>query len=103
MCGFGRSSDWYRNLHSGSPIAIAIGRQQFIASHRVLDEDESIAVLSRYEQRSRWMRPLVRRVISLLVGWRYDGSDESRRRVVRERPLLAFRPYRPEIEERDTS
>ena len=37
-------------------------------------------MLADYERRNRWVAPLVRRVLSWLVGWRYDGSDGARRR-----------------------
>jgi hypothetical protein len=36
--------------------------------------------------------PVVRRVLSWLVGWSYDGGDDARRRLVRELPLVEFRP-----------
>jgi hypothetical protein len=35
---------------------------------------------------------VVRRVLSWLVGWRYDSSEDVRRRLVRELPVVAFRP-----------
>jgi hypothetical protein len=31
-------------------------------------------------------------VLSALVGRHYEGSDAARRRLVRELPLVAFRP-----------
>jgi hypothetical protein len=48
--------------------------------------------MAGYEQRNRLAAPLVRMVLSRLVGWRYDGSDAARHRLVRELPLVAFRP-----------
>ena len=38
------------------------------------------------------MAPIVRRVLSRLLGWRYDGSEDARRRLVCQLPLVAFRP-----------
>jgi hypothetical protein len=35
---------------------------------------------------------VVRAVLSRLVGWRYDGTPNARRRLGRELPLIAFRP-----------
>ena len=91
MSGFGPESDWFRNLEHGSPIEIGIGNQRFAASHRVLTEDDAVAVLADYERRNRCAILVVRRVLSALVGWRYDGSEDNRRRVVRQLPLIAFR------------
>jgi len=49
-------------------------------------------VLADYERRNRWVTLVIRRVLSALVGWRYDSSDDARRRLVRDLPLVAFRP-----------
>jgi deazaflavin-dependent oxidoreductase (nitroreductase family) len=92
IAGFGRSSDWYRNLQARAAIEVAVGRLRFRPVHRELDEDEAVAVLAAYERRNRWLSPVVHRVLSQLVGWRYDGGDESRRRLVRQLPVVAFRP-----------
>lgn len=72
-----------------------VGRERFAPTHRELDVDEAAAVLADYERRNRLAAPVVRRVLSRLVGWRYDGSEQARRRLVRERPVLAFRPREP--------
>jgi hypothetical protein len=50
------------------------------------------AVLGEYEQRNRVVTPIVRVVLSRLVGWHYDGSSAARQRLVLERPILALRP-----------
>jgi deazaflavin-dependent oxidoreductase (nitroreductase family) len=92
MAGFGPSSDWYRNLQAHPAIEVAIAQQRFQPAHRVLSEREAVAVLADYERRNRWVSPLVRRMLSWLVGWNYDGTDEARRRLAHELPLLAFRP-----------
>ena len=55
-------------------------------------EAEAAMVMAGYEQRNRLAAPLVRMVLSRLAGWRYDGSDAARRRLVRALPLVAFRP-----------
>jgi hypothetical protein len=50
-----------------------------------------VAVVADYERRNRWVAPVVRRVLSWLVGWPYDSSDAARRQLVRERPLVGLR------------
>ena len=92
MAGSGSSSDWYRNLQAHPAIEVAIGRQRFRPRQRTLSEPEAVAVLAAYERRNRWATPLVRRVLTWLVGWQYDGTDDARRRLAHERPLIAFRP-----------
>lgn len=92
VAGLGRSADWYRNIAARPAVAIEVGRRRFAPAHRTLDEAEACAVLAGYERRNRLVAPVVRRVLTMLVGWRYDGSDIARRRLVGELPFVAFRP-----------
>jgi deazaflavin-dependent oxidoreductase (nitroreductase family) len=92
MAGLGPSADWYRNLQAGRGVEVAIGRRRFRPAHRVLDRPEAAAALAGYERRNRLVAPLVRLVLSRLVGWRYDGSDTARWRLAGQLPLVAFRP-----------
>ncbi|MEP7089752.1 MAG: nitroreductase family deazaflavin-dependent oxidoreductase [Nocardioidaceae bacterium] len=92
IAGLGRSADWYQNIQAGPAVEIAIGALRWCPTFRELDESEAARTLADYERRSRFVAPLVRRALSWLVGWRYDGSDEGRRRLVAELPIVAFRP-----------
>jgi deazaflavin-dependent oxidoreductase (nitroreductase family) len=91
MSGWGRTADWYRNVQAAESSDILIGRQHWVATCEVLDEDEALDVFAQYEHRNRWFAPIVRRVLSSLVGWTYDGSTESRRRLVDQLPLVRLR------------
>lgn len=92
MVGLGRRAQWYRNVVAGGAVELALGRERFQPDYRELSPAEAAAVLAHYEQRNRLAAPIVRAVLSRLVGWRYDGSAAARERLVRERPILAFRP-----------
>lgn len=92
IAGLGRSADWYRNIQSGPAVEIAIGGLRFRPTFRVLDESEAVRTLADYERRNRLATPAIRRVLSWLVGWRYDGTDNCRRRLAEELPIIAFRP-----------
>ena len=92
IAGMGRSSDWYRNIEEKGAVEIVVGRRQFIPLQRVLGEDEAAAVLRDYEHRNRLAGPVIRTVISRLVGWPYDGTDAARARLARQLPIVAFRP-----------
>lgn len=92
VAGFGPSTDWYRNVRAQPAREVEIGRQRFRPVQRELGEDEAYAVLAGYERRNRLIRPLVRKGLSWLAGWPYDFSPEARRRLVRQLPMLAFRP-----------
>ena len=92
MSGFGPAAQWYRNVLAGGAAQVRIGRRRFAPSVRVLEPDEAVAALATYERANRLIAPLVRRILSRLAGFHYDGSEASRRRVVETLPLMAFRP-----------
>ncbi|MFP5345560.1 MAG: nitroreductase family deazaflavin-dependent oxidoreductase [Actinomycetes bacterium] len=95
ISGLGRSSDWYLNLRHGRALRVRIGRESFAPVHRELGPDEAVEVLADYERRNRYVGFVVRVVLSTLVGWRYYGTDEDRRRLVDQLPLVAFTPDLP--------
>ena len=94
VAGLGRAAQWLRNVQAGNAVEVAIGRQRFTPLHRMVPLEEASEALARYEERNRWLAPIVRWVLSRLVGWRYDGSRQARLRLVSELPVVAFRPDR---------
>ena len=93
--GFGRESDWVRNIQSNGGEEVTVGLQHFHASHRFLEENEAVQVMHGYERRNRFIAPLVRRGLSWILGWPYHGSDADRHRLVNQLALIAFRPAVP--------
>ncbi|MGH9529393.1 MAG: nitroreductase family deazaflavin-dependent oxidoreductase [Terriglobales bacterium] len=91
MSGFGPNSDWFRNLKANRAADVVVGSRHFSASHRLLGEEEAVTVVRNYERRNWVVAPIMRRVLSRLLGWRYSGSEDDRRRMVRQLPLLSFR------------
>ena len=92
MSGWGRRADWYRNIDRQPLVEITVGRRTTMATHQELPASEAMEVLAGYEHRNRVAGWLIRRTISSLVGWRYDGTVECRQRLIRQLPLIAFRP-----------
>lgn len=90
--GFGPDSDWLRNIEAMSSEEITVGSQHFVASHRFLDDEEATEVIRDYEYRNRLIAPIMRRGLSWLLGWQYHGTEGDRLRLVRQLPLIAFRP-----------
>ncbi|MGH2850743.1 MAG: nitroreductase family deazaflavin-dependent oxidoreductase [Solirubrobacteraceae bacterium] len=78
VAGFGRTAQWYRNLLAGKAVQVAIGRERFEPAYRELRPAEAAAVLAAYERRNHYVAFVVRRVLSWLVGWRYDGTHDKR-------------------------
>lgn len=91
VAGRGSAADWYRNIQAHPAVELAIARRRFSPAHRVLDPDEAAAVLADYQRRNRLIMPVLRRVLSWLAGWRYDGTPAARQRLARELPIVAFR------------
>jgi len=92
MSAFGRNADWLRNIEVTPNPEVIIGRQQFVAAYRLLDIEEAISVVERYEQCNWFLEPIVRLVVSSLLGWPYRGSESDRRRLAAQLPLIALRP-----------
>lgn len=92
MAGLGRSAQWLRNIEAGNAVEVAIGHDRFHPVHRMLTPVEASEALAGYERRNRLLAPIVRKVLSWLVGWRYDGSPAARLRLVTQLPVVAFRP-----------
>jgi len=92
MAGLGRSAQWLRNVQAGNAVEVAIAHDRFKPRLRMLTPDEASEVLAGYERRNRWLAPIVRRVLSRLVGWRYDGSAAARMRLVTQLPVVGLRP-----------
>ena len=91
VSGFAQS-DWLRNIEARPGEEVDVGSRHFRASHRFLGEEEAMRVIERYEQRNRFIAPIVRAGFSWLLGWPYHGGENDRRRMVRQLPLIAFRP-----------
>jgi deazaflavin-dependent oxidoreductase (nitroreductase family) len=92
ISAFGRNADWLRNIEATPDPEVVIGSQHFTAAHRTLGETEAVRVLGGYQRRNRFMAPIIRLVLSRLLGWRYDGGEAHRRRLNAQLPFVAFRP-----------
>jgi deazaflavin-dependent oxidoreductase (nitroreductase family) len=92
MSGFGHGADWLRNIEASPQAEVVIGCDHFAASYCVLSAEEATRVVKAYEQRHRFLAPIVRLVLGRLLGRQYRGSDSDRRALVAQLPLVAFRP-----------
>jgi deazaflavin-dependent oxidoreductase (nitroreductase family) len=90
--GWGRKTSWLHNIEAGLAREVWIGRERYKPAWRRLPVDEAVSVLEAYEKRSGIPQPIVRAVLSRLLGWSYDGTRESRRRAAEQLPMLGFRP-----------
>jgi deazaflavin-dependent oxidoreductase (nitroreductase family) len=92
MSGFGPDASWRLNVLAGGAVEVQIAGLRFAPQMRSPEREEAVAVVADYERRNRIAGPIVRAVFSRLAGFPYDGSAESRRRLVEALPLVAFSP-----------
>ena len=92
VSGFGRRSDWFRNVRAGGPVAVDLGRGPRAAVPELLAPEEAERVVLGYERRNRLATPVLRRALSAMLGWRYEGTPEQRRRLALQLPLVRFTP-----------
>jgi deazaflavin-dependent oxidoreductase (nitroreductase family) len=90
MSGFGRRSEWLRNIEAASTAEITVGGHHFPVTHRILGEEEAARVMESYEKRNRLIQPVVSWTLTRLLGRCYTGSDEDHKRLVQQLPLVAF-------------
>ena len=95
MSGFGANSDWLRNLEAGGPSSMTISTRAYPVSHRLLETEEAMEAFAGYERRNRFVEPIVRRVLTRLLGWPYSGTVDNRRKLVEQLPLIALEPKTP--------
>lgn len=90
--GWGRKAQWLHNVEAGLAREVLIGAERFEPAVRELDVPEAMEMLQQYEDHNGLPKAVVRKVLSWLLGWTYDGSDDARRRAVEQLPLVAFSP-----------
>jgi deazaflavin-dependent oxidoreductase (nitroreductase family) len=91
MVALGKRAQWYRNLVEGGAVEVAVARDRWRPELRRLGVDQAASVLAGYERRNRLVAPIVRRVLSRLAGFRYDGSDSARRKLAETLPIVGLR------------
>jgi deazaflavin-dependent oxidoreductase (nitroreductase family) len=97
MSGFGPGAYWLRNVQANGRAEVSIGRSSFTATHRVVPVEEAMAVFAAHERRNRLASPVVRLVLSRLLGWRYDGWTRRAAGPLRScRLLRSGRAHAPE-------
>lgn len=85
--GFGKQSDWYRNLKTNPIASIKVGRRSLAVRARFVSPEEGEEIILEFAQR----HPSEARMVKLL-GYRVDGTEEDWRALGREIPLVALRP-----------
>ena len=86
--GFGRRSDWYRNVVANPRVTVGNGRLRAPAVAHPIDADEGAALMARYGMR----HPRAARGLCRIMGFEVDGSEADFREVGRHIPFVRFVP-----------
>ncbi len=86
--GMGERSDWYRNLAAHPALEVQIGRRRFTPKQRFLNQDEAYQEIVDDERH----HPIAIRGLAPLFGYRYDGSEQSRRAFADSLRMVSFHP-----------
>jgi deazaflavin-dependent oxidoreductase (nitroreductase family) len=78
--GFGKHSDWYRNLLKTPAVSIQVGNRRINVMAHPLTPEQSGEAMVDYARRY----PKAARIICRQVGYEIDGSEDDYRAVGRE-------------------
>ena len=86
--GWGKKSDWYRNICANPHVKVQVGTLHFDAVAHRLDAEQAGEELLNYSHRY----PMAFRELERFMGFRHDGSDEDIRALGAMIPLFEFIP-----------
>lgn len=89
--GYGRRSDWYRNLRHQPDVTIQVGRRTLDVRAHFLSPEESGQEMADYARR----HPSAARNLIKLIGYEAPETMEGYHRLGQERiPFVVFRPQK---------
>jgi len=88
VAGYGKTSDWYRNIQATPALEIHVGGRRFTPIQRFLTPQEVYKEFEDYEAR----HPRTARTLAGMIGLEYDGSEGQRRTLATELPMIALSP-----------
>ena len=87
--GWGRGSDWYRNIQHTPQVIVRTGGARIAACAETLPVDVAEGELRWYVQH----HPLrARELFRLMTGQPFDGTDAAIQRLAHRTPVVALRP-----------
>jgi deazaflavin-dependent oxidoreductase (nitroreductase family) len=86
--GFGKKSDWYRNILKTPQITIQVGNKKMAAVAEPLSPEESGEAMVVYARK----HPKAAKNLTKVLGYDLDGSEEAYRKVAEEHvPFVRLR------------
>ena len=87
--GFGKKSDWYKNIVKQPDVSITVGQAEIEVKARPLSPKESGQALVKYAKR----HPKAAKNLMSICGYKVDGSDEDY--IVMGRNIVPFVELEP--------
>ncbi|HEY69790.1 MAG TPA: nitroreductase family deazaflavin-dependent oxidoreductase, partial [Anaerolineae bacterium] len=87
---WGEEADWYRNLLKTPQVGIHAGRRRLSAIAERLPEEKAIHEFKTYGERY----PNALKSLAKIMGYPFDGTEESYRALGKIIPLFALRVTR---------
>lgn len=88
VAGYGKTSDWYRNIQARPALQIDVGGRRFTPTQRFLNPEEMYEEFKDYERR----HPRLARTLARMIGLEYQGTEAQRRALATELPMIALSP-----------
>ena len=89
--GFGRGSQWFKNVQANPEVTIQVGARRIDATADVLDPQASGQKMVEYARQ----HPIAARELAGVLGFEVDGTEQRYREIAREfLPFVALRPRR---------
>ncbi len=86
--GFGKKSDWYKNIKKNPQVTIQSGGEKFAANARILTTEDSLIIFRGYmEKYPNAIKNLVR-----LIGYQVGTSEGELLDFLRLIPIISFQP-----------
>ena len=91
LSGWGKTSDWYRNIRANPAVAVQTGRQRYEPEQRFLSPEEAAMVAARFARDHPIEARIAPRILRWL-GWSGGDARPNWRAMATEIPMVAFRP-----------
>jgi deazaflavin-dependent oxidoreductase (nitroreductase family) len=92
VAGYGRTSDWYRNIRATPALEVQVGGRRFTPTQRFLPAAEVYKELESYSDRHSRLAHRIYPVFARMIGLNYVGSEAERSTLTTELPMVALRP-----------
>jgi deazaflavin-dependent oxidoreductase (nitroreductase family) len=89
VSGWGRGSDWYRNIRKYPQVRVDVGFRRFQSLAQLTSEEQTERVLYDYAQR---FPAAFKQIAKTLTGEVLTGTQDECARIAKSAPMVSLRP-----------